>query len=90
MANLLEVGDVIGSDRTARNVRSGRHRHSSSQVFDMQQFDKRGVAKNPGKPVILSAAENLRDSSEILRCAQNDKKIAAPAGEPPIQGVLSL
>ena len=32
-----------------------------------------GVARNPGKSVILSAAKNLRDSGQILRCAQNDE-----------------
>jgi hypothetical protein len=32
-----------------------------------------GAARNPGKPVILSEAKNLRDFGEILRFAQNDE-----------------
>jgi hypothetical protein len=31
-----------------------------------------GVARNPGKPVILIAAKNLAGITEILRRAQND------------------
>ena len=37
----------------------------------LDQSARAGAARNPGKPVILSAAKNLRNSAEILRCAQN-------------------
>ena len=39
-----------------------------------------GMAKILANAVILSAAKNLRNSSEILRCAQNDKKSPHPIG----------
>jgi hypothetical protein len=40
----------------------------------------KGAAENLGKPVILSAAKNLRNPAEVLRCVQNEE-FATSAGD---------
>jgi hypothetical protein len=72
---LRKAAEIYGVDGqpTAKVRRAGPILAAREHKERKEFTEGKGVARNPGKPVILSEAKNLAGITKILRCAQNDK-----------------